>query len=165
MVVLDLRAGRARRPARPVAFTSAAHQNSPPICRTRSSRFRALPDKGDRSGLCCGRGHRLRIFLCLEDDIDTIVRGEDPDVDGKVVAIVDDIATGGTICRAADALRAQGATAVHAACCHGLFAGGAIHRLSSFVDGVHATNLPNPRGVIQVARACSGVHSILNTWT
>ena len=64
----------------------------------------------------------------------------DLDVDGKVVAIVDDmIATGGTICRAADALRSQGAVEVHAACSHGLFTGGAIRRLIRYVDGVHAT--------------------------
>jgi len=38
---------------------------------------------------------------------------KDLDVDGKVVAIVDDmISTGGTICRASDALRRQGATEV-----------------------------------------------------
>ena len=44
---------------------------------------------------------------------------KDLDVDGKIVAIVDDmISTGGTICRASDALRRQGAIAVHAACTH-----------------------------------------------
>ena len=37
-------------------------------------------------------------------------------MEGKIVAIVDDmIATGGTICKAADALRSQGAVEVHAA--------------------------------------------------
>ena len=54
---------------------------------------------------------------------------------------VDDmIATGGTICRAADALRSQGAVEVHAACSHGLFTGGAIARLVRYVDGVHSTS-------------------------
>ena len=77
------------------------------------------------------------------------------DVDGKVVAIVDDmISTGGTICRASDALRRQGATEVHAACTHGLFTGGAILRLASHVDGVHSTDsLPNPRAVVSAAPA------------
>jgi len=77
------------------------------------------------------------------------------DVDGKVVAIVDDmISTGGTICRASDALRRQGATEVHAACTHGLFTGGAILRLSNHVDGVHSTDsLPNPRAVVSAAPA------------
>jgi len=80
---------------------------------------------------------------------------KDLDVDGKVVAIVDDmISTGGTICRASDALRRQGATEVHAACTHGLFTGGAILRLSNHVDGVHSTDsLPNPRAVVSAAPA------------
>ncbi len=80
---------------------------------------------------------------------------KDLDVDGKVVAIVDDmISTGGTICRASDALRRQGATEVHAACTHGLFTGGAILRLSNHVDGVHSTDsLPNPRAVVSSAPA------------
>ena len=77
------------------------------------------------------------------------------DVNGKVVAIVDDmISTGGTICRASDALRRQGAVEVHAACTHGLFTGGAILRLASHVDGVHSTDsLPNPRAVVSAAPA------------
>ena len=80
---------------------------------------------------------------------------KDLDVDGKVVAIVDDmISTGGTICRASDALRRQGATEVHAACTHGLFTGGAILRLANHVDGVHSTDsLPNPRAVVSAAPA------------
>jgi ribose-phosphate pyrophosphokinase len=80
---------------------------------------------------------------------------KDLDVNGKVVAIVDDmISTGGTICRASDALRRQGAVEVHAACPHGLFTGGAILRLASHVDGVHSTDsLPNPRAVVSAAPA------------
>ena len=80
---------------------------------------------------------------------------KDLDVNGKVVAIVDDmISTGGTICRASDALRRQGAVEVHAACTHGLFTGGAILRLASHVDGVHSTDsLPNPRAVVSAAPA------------
>ena len=73
------------------------------------------------------------------------------------------IATGGTICRAADALRSQGATEVHAACSHGLFTGGAIRRLTQFVDGVHATvRLANPRSVIDAGEALArGVRELL----
>jgi len=80
---------------------------------------------------------------------------KDLDVNGKIVAIVDDmISTGGTICRASDALLRQGATEVHAACTHGLFTGGAISRLANHVDGVHSTDsLPNPRAVISAAPA------------
>ena len=80
---------------------------------------------------------------------------KDLEVGGAVVAIVDDmISTGGTICRAADSLRAQGATEVHAVCTHGLFTSGAVLRLSRHVDGVHATNsLPNPRVSVGVGAA------------
>jgi len=80
---------------------------------------------------------------------------KDLDVSGKVVAIVDDmISTGGTICRASDALRRQGATEVHAACTHGLFTGGALSRLAKHVDGVYTTDsLPNPRASVSAAPA------------
>ena len=80
---------------------------------------------------------------------------KDLDVSGKVVAIVDDmISTGGTICRASDALRRQGAKEVHAACTHGLFTGGALSRLANHVDGVHTTDsLPNPRASVSAAPA------------
>ena len=80
---------------------------------------------------------------------------KDLNVSGKVVAIVDDmISTGGTICRASDALRRQGAKQVHAACTHGLFTGGALSRLAGHVDGVHTTDsLPNPRASVSAAPA------------
>ena len=80
---------------------------------------------------------------------------KDLDVSGKVVAIVDDmISTGGTICRASDALRRQGAKEVHAACTHGLFTGGALSRLANHVDGVYTTDsLPNPRASVSAAPA------------
>ena len=73
------------------------------------------------------------------------------------------IATGGTICRAADALRSQGAVEVHAACSHGLFTGGAIRRLNQFVDGVHATgSLSNPRSVIDAGEGLArGINELL----
>jgi ribose-phosphate pyrophosphokinase len=79
------------------------------------------------------------------------------DVSGKIVAIVDDmISTGGTICRASDALRRQGALEVHAACTHGLFTGGAITKMANHVDGVYSTDsLSNPRAVVESANALS----------
>ncbi|MAK40503.1 MAG: hypothetical protein CL993_02100, partial [Euryarchaeota archaeon] len=89
---------------------------------------------------------------------------KDLDVDGKIVAIVDDmISTGGTICRASDALRRQGATEVHAACTHGLFTGGALSRLANHVDGVYTTNsLSNPRANVSAAPALArGIEEIL----
>jgi ribose-phosphate pyrophosphokinase len=90
---------------------------------------------------------------------------KDLDVEGKIVAIVDDmISTGGTICRASEALLKQGAKEVHAACTHGLFTGGAIHRLSNHVNGVHSTDsLPNPRANVSAAPALArGISSLLS---
>ena len=82
-------------------------------------------------------------------------QAKDLDVNGMVVAIVDDmISTGGTICRASDALRRQGAKSVYAACTHGLFTGGALSKLASHVDGVYTTDsLRNPRSVVSSAPA------------
>lgn len=82
-------------------------------------------------------------------------QAKDLDVNGKVVAIVDDmISTGGTICRASDALRRQGAKEVYAACTHGLFTGGALSKLANHVDGVYTTDsLRNPRSVVSSAPA------------
>jgi ribose-phosphate pyrophosphokinase len=52
------------------------------------------------------------------------------DADGRDVVIVDDIiSTGGTLATAACMLRQQGATAIHAACVHGVLTGGAYARL------------------------------------
>ena len=93
---------------------------------------------------------------------------KDLDVSGKVVAIVDDmISTGGTICRASDALRRQGATEVHAACTHGLFTGGALSRLANHVDGVYTTDsLPNPRASVSAAPALArGLSSLMEKVT
>ncbi|HHD16760.1 MAG TPA: ribose-phosphate diphosphokinase, partial [Euryarchaeota archaeon] len=63
------------------------------------------------------------------------------DVDGRNVAIVDDIiATGGTILRAQETLREQGAEKVYACCAHGLFTGGGIERLTPHLDGLFSSD-------------------------
>ena len=81
-------------------------------------------------------------------------QAKDLDVNGKVVAIVDDmISTGGTICRASDALRRQGAKAVYAM--YSWFIHGrALSKLANHVDGVYTTDsLRNPRSVVSSAPA------------
>ena len=153
----------------PVAFTSAMPELANHLLSEVKPDFILSPDKGaiDRASqvaqlIDCEFSYLEKTRI----DAHTIIhKAKDLDVKGKVVAIVDDmIATGGTICRAADALRSQGATEVHAACSHGLFTGGAIRRLTQFVDGVHATgSLANPRSVIDAGEALArGVRELLN---
>ena len=153
----------------PVAFTSAMPELANHLQSEVKPDFILSPDKGaiDRASqvaklIDCEFSYLEKTRI----DAHTIIhKAKDLDVKGNVVAIVDDmIATGGTICRAADALRSQGATEVHAACSHGLFTGGAIRRLTQFVDGVHATgSLANPRSVIDAGEALArGVRELLN---
>jgi len=53
------------------------------------------------------------------------------DVKGKTALIVDDLVdTAGTLCKAAKALRKEGAKAVYASCAHGVLAGPALDRLA-----------------------------------
>ncbi len=75
------------------------------------------------------------------------------DVKGKKVAIVDDIiSTGGTIVKAAEQLRKQGAAKIYAVCTHGVFAGNAIPKLEAVCDDVCTTDtIENPKTCISVA--------------
>jgi ribose-phosphate pyrophosphokinase len=69
------------------------------------------------------------------------------DVQGKVCLLVDDmIDTAGTICQAAEALRARGAKAVIAAATHAVLSGPAIERLTAaaFEEVVVTNTLPIP---------------------
>ena len=152
----------------PVEFTSAMQEIATHLEETVGPDFILSPDKGaiDRaSAVAEAIGLPFSYLEKTRIDAHTIVhKAKDLDVDGKIVAIVDDmITTGGTICKAADALRSQGATEVHAACTHGLFTGGAIARLANHVDGVHATSsLANSRAVISGGAALArGVRNIL----
>jgi len=83
------------------------------------------------------------------------IKPKNLDVDGKVVAIVDDIiATGGTMITAASQLKEQGASRVIAACTHGLFTGGSVPRLENVFDLVISTDsLERPTSRISAA-AC-----------
>ena len=69
------------------------------------------------------------------------------DVEGKVCLLVDDmIDTAGTICQAAEALKARGAKAVIAAATHAVLSGPAIERLTAtaFEEVVVTNTLPIP---------------------
>jgi ribose-phosphate pyrophosphokinase len=74
-------------------------------------------------------------------------------VDGRKVAIVDDIiATGGTIVKATEHLKSQGASEVYATCTHGLFAKNALPRLQNVCDKVISTDtIENETSCVSVA--------------
>jgi ribose-phosphate pyrophosphokinase len=110
------------------------------------------PDKGarDRAAVAAGLigvpvDHLEKTRISA---VEVRMAAKDLDVRGKRVAIVDDlIASGGTMLTAAQQLKAQGATAVYAACTHGLFTGNALPRLlSDGIDRVLCTDtwLPGP---------------------
>ena len=143
----------------PIEFVSSMPEIAERLQKGVSPDFILSPDKGAISRATEVAGLIGCDFSYLEKtriDAHTIEHTpKDLDVSGKVVAIVDDmISTGGTICRASDALRRQGATEVHAACTHGLFTGGALSRLANHVNGVYTTDsLPNPRASVSAAPA------------
>tara|TARA_B100001250_G_C19439278_1_gene631027 strand:- start:93 stop:683 length:591 start_codon:yes stop_codon:yes gene_type:complete len=168
-VILDLHAPEVlQKIGTPVEFVSSMSEIAETLSNQVQPDFILSPDKGAISRA----SEVARIIGCefsyLEKtrvDAHTIQHTpKDLDVSGKVVAIVDDmISTGGTICRASDALRNQGALEVYAACTHGLFTGGALSRLSRHVDGVYTTDsLPNPRANVSAALAISrGVSELI----
>ncbi|MGB1586861.1 MAG: ribose-phosphate diphosphokinase [Thermoplasmatota archaeon] len=94
---------------------------------------------------------------------EVVMKAKDMDVAGKKVAIVDDmIASGGTMIKAAAQLKEQGATAVFAACTHGIFTGDAVPKLlAGGIDRVLCTDTVEAQGC-DVVSAAKAVASVLN---
>ncbi|WP_297478828.1 ribose-phosphate diphosphokinase [Thermococcus sp.] len=80
------------------------------------------------------------------------MRPVDIDVRGKNVLIVDDIiSTGGTMIRASEILKRLGAGKIFVGVTHGVFAEGAIKRVSEAVDELAVTNtIPTPVSKISI---------------
>lgn len=121
------------------------------------------PDKGaiqrawDVSlSLGCNFDHLEKVRL----DGETVrITPKNMDVNGNHVVIVDDIiATGGTIIKATEQLKSQGATEVWAACAHGLYTNNALPRLKEHVDRVISTDtLESETSVVSCAPAIADV--------
>jgi len=116
------------------------------------------PDRGAR-----GRARAVADMLGLEyshfekrrvSPTEVKMKPVDVDVEGRNVLIVDDIiSTGGTMVKAANLLREMGAEKVFVAATHGVFAEGAIERVSKAVDELAVTNtIPTPVSRISIAR-------------
>lgn len=129
------------------------------------------PDKGARD-----RAQRAAAILGIPHDhlektrlsaTEVRMRAKELDVAGKRVAIVDDlIASGGTMITAARQLKEQGASAVYAACTHGLFTGGAVPKLlAGGIDRVLCTNSLPSEGCDVVSVAEAVAHALLATAT
>jgi len=80
------------------------------------------------------------------------IRPVDIDVNGKNVLIVDDIiSTGGTVMKVAAILRRMGAGKIFVGVTHGVFAEGAVGRVSKAVDELAVTNtIPTPVSRINI---------------
>ena len=169
IIVLDLHAPEALKNINlPIFFASSMNEIANYLDSEISPDFILSPDKGAierASEVATQIGCKFSYLEKTRIDAHTIVhKAKDLDVRDATVVIVDDmISTGGTICKASEALRTQGAKQVHAACTHGLFTGGAIARLDKHVDGVHASNsLLNARSAISAAPALArGVNQII----
>ena len=169
IIVLDLHAPEALKNINsPIFFASSMNEIANYLDNEISPDFILSPDKGAierASEVATQIGCKFSYLEKTRIDAHTIVhKAKDLDVRNATVVIVDDmISTGGTICKASEALRTQGAKQVHAACTHGLFTGGAIARLDKHVDGVHASNsLLNARSAISAAPALArGVNQII----
>ncbi len=114
------------------------------------------PDKG---------GYKRARYVANEMDVEfdylektrlsgteVIIKPKNLDADGKTVGIVDDIiSTGGTIARAAEQLREQGAKRIYAVCTHGLFIGRAMENMKRVNDFAATDTIESVHSKITVA--------------
>ena len=114
------------------------------------------PDRG-----ALGRAKAVAMELGLEyshfekrriSPTEVEMRPVEVDVKGKNVLIVDDIiSTGGTMIKAARILRKLGAEKIFVGVTHGVFAQGAVERVSDAVDELAVTNtIPTPVSKISI---------------
>lgn len=103
----------------------------------------------------CGFDHLEKTRI---DGRSVVMTPKKLDVRGKAVCIVDDIiATGGTIMKAQEVLREQGAREVYACCAHGLFTGGGRDRLEPVLDGLFSSDtIENPTSSFSAAVPIAG---------
>ncbi len=94
---------------------------------------------------------------------DVVIKPKNLDVDGKIVGIVDDIiSTGGTIARASEQLRNQGAKKIYAVCTHGLFINNAIENMKKTDDFASTDTIETPYSNITVAEIIArGIEEIM----
>ncbi|MCD6275480.1 MAG: ribose-phosphate diphosphokinase [Thermoplasmata archaeon] len=83
---------------------------------------------------------------------EVVIKPKNLDVREKIVGIVDDIiSTGGTIARAAEQLRRQGARKIYAVCTHGLFIGKAEENMKKVNDFASTDTIESKYSKITVA--------------
>ena len=95
---------------------------------------------------------------------EVIIKPKNLDVNGKNVGIVDDIiSTGGTIARASEQLRKQGAKRIYAVCTHGLFIGNALENMKKVDDFAATDTIESENSKISVAKVIvEGAKKILS---
>jgi len=118
------------------------------------------PDEGslDRVKVAAGiAGCEYDYLEKVRIDAETVeIQPKNVDVEGRKVVIVDDIiSTGGTIAKAAETMKANGAKSVEAACVHAVLAANALNKLYSHgVRKVVATDtVEQPVSVLSVSKA------------
>ena len=96
-----------------------------------------------------------------------VIKPKNLDVSGKKVAIVDDIiSTGGTIAKAAEELRDQGALKIYAVCTHGLFIGQAIENMKKVDDFAATDTIESEYSKITVAEVIvEGIRELSDMWS